>query len=242
MDRFARQDRRPQRNAPLMRKYEVASLLPDLSVRTTHHVAPDTPLFLNAFAAFGHGVMVSTIDGPIPVEDLQPGDYVQIHGGGVAPILWIGSTVLAPSQGNPTSDSPSGLIRILPDAFGLSRPMRNLLLGPAARLLQTRPAADGGPATQVLCPVEARVDGAQILQVTPPGPVRTYHLALRRHAILQADGIGVESYHPGPIMDHAMGLNTRNLFLSMFPHIEKMSDFGPLIFPRCDAAPDRTAA
>lgn len=220
-----------------MRKYEVASLLPDLSVRRTHHVAPATPLFTATASAFAHGALINTVSGPIPVEDLMPGDYIEVQGGDPAAVVWIGSTMLVPNM--PEVDGAlSQLVRIMPDTFGLSRPMHNLLLGPAARVLQPQQGGTGA----VLMGIRGRIDGMNVIEVTPPSPVRLYHIATRRHTIIEADGIAVETYHPGRNTSDGMGFNTRSLFLSMFPHIKDFEDFGPLLYPRKDLADDQDAA
>ncbi|WP_050529949.1 Hint domain-containing protein [Pseudaestuariivita atlantica] len=220
-----------------MRKYEVASLLPDLSIRRTHHVAPATSLFTATSSAFAHGALINTVAGPVPVEDLLPGDYLDVQDADPAAILWIGSTLLAPNM--PEVDGAlSRLVRIMPDTFGLARPMHNLLLGPGARVLQPQQGGGGS----VLVDIRGRVDGTSVIEVTPPSPVRLYHIATRRHAIIEADGIAVETYHPGRNTTDRLGFNTRSLYLSMFPHIRELSDFGPLIYPRTDAEDDLDAA
>ncbi|MGR3500762.1 Hint domain-containing protein [Pseudaestuariivita sp.] len=210
-----------------MRKYEVASLLPNLSVKTSHHIAPATPLFTDTASAFAHGTLIDTISGPVAVEDLIPGDHVEVQGGDPAAILWIGSTMMAPNR--PDLDGAlSQLVRIMPDTFGLARPMRNLLLGPGARVLQPQHGAEGA----ALVNIRDTMDGMSVIEVTPPSPVRLYHIATKRHAVIHADGIAVETYHPGRFNGEGLGINTRSLFLSMFPHITGFADFGSLAYPR----------
>ena len=43
-------------------------------------------------------------------------------------------------------------------------------------------------------------------------------------------GLEVESYHPGTaqLRDHSMTL--RDVFQSLFPHLEKLGDFGPMAY------------
>ncbi|OYV58127.1 MAG: hypothetical protein B7X01_04030, partial [Acidiphilium sp. 21-62-4] len=46
--------------------------------------------FSSAAPCFTAGTRILTIEDEIPVEDLQPGDELVLHGGGSAKIIWIG--------------------------------------------------------------------------------------------------------------------------------------------------------
>ncbi|WP_371060443.1 Hint domain-containing protein [Rhodosalinus sp. 5P4] len=208
------------------RRIQVACRLPDGSVRETQHAVPDTPLFLDAVGAFARGTLIRTEAGPVAVEDLIPGDRLPCAGGGTETLVWIGSTLLAPGAG--------ALSRVTADAFGLGRPSPDVLAGPAARLLHTQPrlgAAPGG-ALRVLSRVNEFVDGASVIEIAPPSPVRLYHIALARHAVIYAGGLEVESFHPGTQARQGLGPNMQALFLSLFGHVETFDDFGPLACPR----------
>ena len=47
-----------------MRKYEVASLARDGTVRYSEHITPASIAFESAFAAFARGTLIATTDGP----------------------------------------------------------------------------------------------------------------------------------------------------------------------------------
>ena len=125
------------------------------------------------------------------------------------------------------------LTRIMADAFGLAKPMPDLILGHGARLLRS-PAAlrEYAMQTDVLTPARAFVDGVGAIAITPPAPIALYHLCLPHHAIIRAAGLDVESFHPGTSLLRDMGHNARALFLSLFPHIGQEDGFGPLSHPR----------
>ena len=215
-----------------MRKYEVASLSRDGSVRYSEHIAPASVEFESAFSAFAHGTMIATPDGPRAVEDLVPGTPVITHRGPVLPVVWIGMMTLVPSA--PVEDPEQlRLTRIMADAFGLAKPMPDLILGHGARLLRS-PAAlrEYAMQTDVLTPARAFVDGVGAIAITPPAPIALYHLCLPHHAIIRAAGLDVESFHPGTSLLRDMGHNARALFLSLFPHIGQEDGFGPLSHPR----------
>lgn len=216
----------------LMRKYEVSSLMSDGTLRSSHHIAPATPLFENAASAFARGTLISTDQGPIAIEDLMPGDHVETVDGAPQVVRWIGSTMMVPSAPGQT-ERMKRLVRIMSDSLGIGRPMPDLLLGPGARLLREKPAYGRLLGSEKLfMPIDDFIDALGLIEITPPSPVRVYHLALDRHASIRAAGIEVETYHPGETAEKGLGDNMRNLFLSLFPHIHEMADFGPLTYPR----------
>ena len=81
-------------------------------------------------------------------------------------------------------------------------------------------------------PVRALIDGMNDIEITPPSPVQVYHIALERHAVIFANGMGIEAYHPGQPAPAQTNAQMLELYLSFFPHIRRVSDFGPLAYPR----------
>lgn len=214
-----------------MRKYEVASLLPDLTLSFKTHVAPATPLFEECAGAFARGTLIPTMRGPVAIEDLTPGDYIETSGGS-QPVLWIGSTNFVPGRDDEGTMLTS-LTRITADAFGYGRPGMDLLVGPAARRVvrHDRLARLLGQEA-VLAPVMDYVDGDRFLDVTPGGAVQLYHLMVKGHQTVQIGGIEMETYHPGKALSQVTGDNMRTLFLSMFPSVDRAEDFGALQLAR----------
>lgn len=186
---------------------------------------PALPLLDAAHAAFARGALVATPRGPVAVEDLSPGDMIAPAAGGAVPVVWIGSVTVRPG--------PSGegvpLTRVLADAFGIGRPLADLVMGPGARLLsrprrlRARIGADG-----VLSPVHAMADGVHAIRMISRQPVTFYHLALRRHAVIVVNGLETESFHPGAGFDRGLDDATLRQVMEGFPHIRTPDDFGPL--------------
>jgi hypothetical protein len=216
---------RPGKPPLAMRRYQIKALMPDGRLREAEHIGPARPDFEAAFAAFAHGTLICTPDGQIAVEDLLPGMQVQTAAYGDQDILWIGSMTLLPRA----AGLPNGacLTRIVTDGFGLGRPGRDLLMGPAARILQS-----GFGTAPILIPAHQMVDGLHAVEVTPPRPVTVYHICLRHHAVINANGLNSESFHPGTAADLPMRGPLLDLFLSFFPHVRTLEDFGPLAHPR----------
>lgn len=214
-----------------MRKYEAAALLPDLTISFKQHVAPATPLFEESSAAFARGTLVQTVRGPVAIEDLLPGDYVE-SSDGAQTITWIGSTTYVPGIDS-ANTSLDGLTRITCDAFGLGKPETDIVVGPAARMVLRRPRLKSLIGQdRILVPIADFADNDRIVSVTPGGPVQLYHLMLGRHATIRIGGVEVETYHPGKSVGQAVGHNMRSLFLSMFPNISGLEDFGDLRMTR----------
>ncbi|GGB88629.1 hypothetical protein GCM10011363_01530 [Marivita lacus] len=226
-DRVATFDGQPRRDLPLTRTIEAAALLPDQTVSDSSFTVPASSTFEACASAFARGTLISTVMGPIAVEDLIPGDLVETHRG-PQPVVWIGSTPYLPDFGGETT-SLTHLLR-LP---GVGMDQSDLLLGPAARMVIRQDRfSDLLNCDAVLAPASDYVDGDRVLKITPPGPVQLYHVALRRHGIIRANGHELESYHPGRISAAEIGTSVRAMLQSMFPHLEDLEAFGDLAFPR----------
>jgi hypothetical protein len=191
---------------------------------------PGTPVFEECFSAFAHGTVIQTPRGPVAIEDIMPGDKVETRDHGPQTVLWRGSMACRPASR--TQDR--GLTRIAADGLGAARPVRDLLLGPAARLLWRQPGAPtGGARSLALLPIASFRDGATVFSVSPPSAVQMYHLALPIHAAVFASGLELETYHPGVSLRSTLSQHRQLAqFLSLFPYIDQPGDFGPLAYPR----------
>ncbi|MEO0632742.1 MAG: Hint domain-containing protein [Pseudomonadota bacterium] len=220
---------RMQTHTPLTRTYEIAALRADSSLTISSIKAPAMPLFESAFSAFARGAMLAAPEGDIAIEDLKPGDWLNTSSGTPAQVLWIGSSQFVPAD----TGRRVPLIRIMADSFGQNRPESFVTVGPAARLLQTPPHLRGSAGgADMLTPASAFVDNVNIIEVVPPTPVRLFHICLSRHAAVNVGGIQIETFHPGMGATRSVTHAQRDLFLSMFPHIAHITDFGPLAHPR----------
>lgn len=213
------------------RRYEALSLLGDGGLAEISRRAPAHPIFESAFGALARGTILATDEGPIAIEDMLPGTRVETRDAGFQPVLWVGTITLVPSQS--PGQMPLRLFRIPVDSFGPSRPMPDLMLAPHARLLHRSPKLrDIVSDEAALTPISAFEDGQTVIRVAPVSAVSVYHLAFRDHHILRANGLEIESFHPGPDLPARLGGENLRLFHSFFPHIEAFGDFGPLCAPR----------
>ena len=215
-----------------LRRYEVSALMPDGTVTETRHIAPALPLFEDAFCAFSRGALIETDNGPVAIEDIQPGERILTAEGHVQPLLWKGSTILVPGRPGPNGRNMR-LTRIMADSFGMQRPYSFVLAGPSARLLSTpahlRDEAQGAP---MLTPIQEFVDGNNVVETAPPTAVELFHICLKRHTTIRIGGLEFETYHPGMHAPRMISHSMRSLYFNLFPHVETFGDFGPLAFPR----------
>ncbi len=219
-----------QPNVP-QRRYEALSLLSDGTLAEISRRAPAHPLFESAFGALARGTLLATEEGPVAIEDMLPGMKVETRDDGFQRVRWIGTITLVPSHS--ASQMPMRLFRVPVDSFGPSRPMPDLMLAPHARLLHRSPRLREMVSNDsALAPVTAFEDGQTVIRVAPVSPVSVYHLAFRDHHILRANGLEIESYHPGEDLYARLGGENLKLFQSFFPHMTSLTEFGPLSVPR----------
>ena len=216
------------RRSLVMRKYQISSLRPNGELRQSEQIGPALPLFEAAFSGFARGTLIQTEQGPIAIEDLLPGDQVITAEYGPTRLLWVGSMTLVPKADGDTPPE-SRMTRVMPEAFGMGKPMSNVMFGPGARLLTPAGRLRQHMGNElVLAPLRHLIDGNAVIEITPPRPVTVYHLCLEKHATINAGGLSVESYHPGSGFERKMGEKMLGLFLSFFPHINAPHEFGGL--------------
>lgn len=231
----ARKDRRPApqpRIVPYTRRFEIKWINDQGVIEDIIRVAPAIPEIEAGFNAFTHGALISTSEGPVAVEDLEPGMMIETANSGAVPLRWIGAMTLIP--GAPARDGADDhLYRVITDAFGLGRPAHDVTLGPGARFLDRSPETRAQFGTDAaLAPISGFADGASVVQITPVAPVKVFHLSFDAHHIVNANGVEVESFHPGPETAAALDETMRAQLMSLFPHKERLQDFGRMLWPR----------
>ncbi len=215
---------------------DIAALKNDGSTIIGQRRIPTLSDFDHAFAAFAQGTVFKSENGFLAVEDIQPGDWLVTSTGDLEQVTWIGTAIFSQTD----QDHPMPLTRVMTDSFGENRPDSFVSFGPAARLLQTPPDLRGSAvATRLMTPANRFLDGVSVVEAFPPAPIRMFHIGLRRHVALIANGLLVESYHPGPKPVSHMSQTLRTAFQALFPHLDDLSGFGPMQFAR---APNEQSA
>lgn len=144
---------------------------------------------------FTPGTRLATATGPRQVEDLHPGDLVQTRDEGLLPVIWTGRRRISGARLFATP----GLrpVRIRGGAFGIGRPDGDLIVSPQHRMLVRGAAVvDAFNTPEALIAAEDMVNGGSVAVDLTPGDVTYIHFLLERHAIVTANGLETESFHP----------------------------------------------
>ncbi len=234
--------RRVERALPLARRYELKWLDDDGQLRDKIEIAPAMPKFEAAFSAFTHGVLIQTADGEIPIEDLMPGMTIACGNGQEETLFWKGTITIVP--GAPTADDAEArLYRVTADAYGPSRPSRDLVLGPSARrLVRDATARQMCGCEAALEPIKQAADGHAVIEVLPVRPTRVYHLMTTNHATILANGVEVETYHPGSGYAAGLSADLQRMFHALFPHVDADEGFGRMLWPHLASSEDAISA
>jgi hypothetical protein len=219
----------PKRPAFTVRLADIAALRPDGSLFVDQIKVPAMPVFDAALSAFGRGTLLQGPDCPVAIEDIQPGDQLITAQGNVSTVTWIGSASFSPAE----LGSRMPLTRVMADSFGVGRPDSFLTLGAAARMLKTPAHLRAGTSkTPLMTHARDFIDGTNVIDVTPPTPLRLFHLALDQHGAVMASGLEVEAFHPGLHPTRNLSHTLRIVYMAMFPHIHHLSEFGPMAYLR----------
>jgi hypothetical protein len=149
-----------------------------------------TPIYV-AIPCFVAGSMILTPQGLRPVEDLLPGDLVTTRDHGVMPVRWVARSRLAAESLE--TDPRLCPIRIRAGALGEGLPRRDLRLSPQHRVLVAgRVVERMAKAPEALGPVSGLV-GLRGVSVEPATEIVYVHLVLDTHAVVEAEGLAVET-------------------------------------------------
>lgn len=222
-----------QRATPLMRRYEIACIAASGAELQIERIAPAMPFFEAAFSAFARGTLIATPEGSVAIEDMEPGMPVLTSDGKTDSVSWIGAMTLYPPK-EPPAPEGAGLTRFTADALGMGRPMPDLILGPGARVLhRDMRCREMVGNDRALIPARSLADGAGIVALSPLMPVTVYHLMCAGgHRTLRANGVEVESFHPGTGLNTIMEPELLTLFMALFPNIDREKGFGMMALPR----------
>lgn len=204
------------------RKYTTSWLENDGGTHTRVTSAPAIPMFETAFSAFAQGSLVQTDNGPVAVEDLQPGMNIETHDGRHLPLLWLGSMTIAPAKR--ITETSEQLFRVTEGSFGPALGAPDLLLGAGARIMRN----GTGDAFAQLTNIESLADGSAVIAITPRSPVVVFHICLSSHCLIRVNDLILETYHPGQNAQYRLSQELLLDFIRFFPHIHKLSDFGPM--------------
>lgn len=182
-------------------------------VEVTTEIGDVTP------ACFVAGTLIDTVDGPVAVENLEPGVLIETRDHGPQPLRWIGRS----------SRRAEGRNAPVVFAAGALGNHDRLALSPSHRVLITSERADllFGQ-SEVLVKAKYLVNDHSIRVQADGQPVTYVHLLFDQHEIICGNGLESESYHPGAETMDAFDAETRAEVLDL---MADQTSYGPTARP-----------
>ncbi|SEW27365.1 Hint domain-containing protein [Cognatiyoonia koreensis] len=165
------------------------------------------------------GTLVETVNGPVPIEDLEVDDLIVTFDSGPQPIRMIHQRTIAVAE--LARNRKLWPVCIQKGALGFGLPMRNLRVSPQHRMLYQHirvPLMFGEEAVFV----RAKSLAASFEEVYVDSSLEAvtyYHLVFDKHEVIYAEGAPTESFHPGPEGIAALDADAREELFTIFPHL-----------------------
>ncbi len=177
-----------------------------------------TPSDEPAVICFTPGTRIRTEDGDVAIEELGTGDRVLTRDDGPQEVLWSGHRRMSGARLFAMPDQRP--IRMRAGALGVERPDADLIVSPEHRVLITgRAAMDLWGEDEVLVRAADLVGDSRVTVDHSLRETFYIHLMLDRHEVVWANGLEVESFHPGFMgLEHLSNLQ-RNSLLEMRPEL-----------------------
>lgn len=176
---------------------------------------------------FTPGTWIETEDGPVPVEFLREGDKVLTADNGPQEILWKGARRMSGARLHALPDLRP--VRFAPGALGYGAPDDELIVSPEHRMLVTGALAQSLFNTpEVLVEAKHLIDGEKVFRDVTLPEVTYIHLLLPAHAVLWANGVRCESFHPASTALSALEERDRMRLISGMPQVvDAPQAYGP---------------
>lgn len=167
---------------------------------------------------FTRGVLIRTIRGEVPIEELVVDDLVLTMDNGYQPIRWIGSRTLCRGM---LQAHPALLpIRIKANALGLHMPRKDLLVSRQHRiLLRSRIARNMFGCPEVLVPAKDLLAITGVEEVRDLDRIDYWHFMFDRHQVVYAEGAAAESLFVGPEALKAVGPEAAREIFHILPEL-----------------------
>lgn len=175
---------------------------------------------------FTAGTRILTANGPVPVEDLRPGEMVLTRDRGPQPLRWAGHIHL--SHHDLVARPDLQPVRIGANALGGAGPDRSMLVSPQHRVL-----IEGARAemyfgeSEVLVPAKHLIGKADVTRALPAEGVTYVHILFDRHELVSSEGLWTESFQPAERTLSALDQAARDEVLELFPELAVNADAFP---------------
>lgn len=172
---------------------------------------------ITGLPCFVRGTLIDTVDGPRPVEEIQPGDRVVTENGPMK-VLWQGHRRVTRAE---LADNPKLLpVKILAGSLGNGLPKRDLRVSRQHRMLVSSSIVERMfGLSDVLIPAIKLAELPGIFVEDAGTDVAYHHLLFDGHQIVKAEGAPSESLFAGPEALASIGPEARAEILTLFPEI-----------------------
>lgn len=151
-----------------------------------------------AAPCFTSGTLIETPTGPVPVEQLRPGNLVLTLDHGPKPLRWIGQRKLSSQELNARPNLKP--IVIFAGSIAPGIPCQNLIVSPQHRvMLSSKIALRMFASAEILVAAKKLLahEGITLRERNPEG-VHYYHFMFDDHQIVYSNGMPTESLYFGP--------------------------------------------
>jgi len=199
-------------------------------VSVSHALKPPQPVSTaeSAMICFTPGTLIRTVGGEVPVELLMPGDLVVTKDSGPLPIEWKGRRYISGAR----LHAIPGLrpIRFKTGALLKDCPSPDLYVSPDHQmLLRGRAAQSLFGEREVLAPAKCLINDHTITVDYAAKDVTYLHLMLDRHAVVWANNVETETFHPASTDLTAMPDPERATLAQAMPGVlDAPQDFGEM--------------
>jgi len=192
-------------------------------VHCSERMLRPTPSERPSVICFTPGTRLRTEAGEVAIEDLGPGDRLLTRDSGPQAVLWTGHRRMSGARLFAMPDQRP--IRLRRGALGVDRPEDDLVVSPEHRVLVT-----GCAARELWGEPEVLVRAADLVgdrYITVDHSLREtwyIHLMLERHEVIWANGLEVETFHPGFMGFEHLSAGQRDLLLDLRPELGENPD------------------
>lgn len=163
---------------------------------------------------FARGTMITTQSGAVPIEQLAVGQQIMTADSGLQDIQWIGSRkVVGEGRFAPVVFAKGAIGNT--DELRVSQQHRVLIQSQAAELFFGE--------FEVLASAKSLVNGTDIRIIEMP-EVEYFHILLRKHEIMCANGVFTESFYPGEQALSGQAEQTQAEIYALFPELKTVPD------------------
>jgi hypothetical protein len=166
---------------------------------------------------FTPGTRIDTLEGPVAVEAVRPGDRVLTRDSGYRTVCWAGRRDLGLAEVLAQPAFRPVLIRA--GALGPGCPDRDMAVSPQHRMLVCGARAELVAGEREVLAAALHLVGRPGISRAPAGPVSYIHLMCDAHEILRADGAWSESFQPGQASLGGLDPGPRDELLALFPSL-----------------------